>query len=275
MSIRTDRYGGVQSRPRFSMRARGWFVLGVMLGLGLAVANLPRLPQLPGYHGLADQRNFLGVPHFLNVVSNAPLLLVGVAGLSFLFSRSAAQEADTWADPTETIPYAVFFTAVALTGLGSSYYHLAPDNLRLMWDRLPMALGFTALVAATISDHVNPKIGLRILLPLAAIGIGSVVYWQMGEAAGGGDLRLYGYVQYGSLAAILLVALLFSSRYTRSADLFGAAGIYALAKLAEVLDAPIYALANVVSGHTIKHVLAALSTYWILRMLRLRTMKAS
>ena len=43
---------------------------------------------------------------------------------------------------------------------------------------------------------------------------------------------------------------------------------YGLAKVLEAVDRIIYSLGGVVSGHTLKHVAAALSTYWILRMLQ-------
>jgi hypothetical protein len=36
----------------------------------------------------------------------------------------------------------VLFAGVTLSSLGSSYFHLAPDNARLMWDRLPMTIAF-------------------------------------------------------------------------------------------------------------------------------------
>ena len=43
-----------------------------------------------------------------------------------------------------------------------------------------------------------------------------------------------------------------------------------MAKIFELLDQPILDLSQVASGHTLKHLAAALSTYWMLRMLRLR-----
>jgi hypothetical protein len=42
------------------------------------------------------------------------------------------------------------------------------------------------------------------------------------------------------------------------------------AKLAEHFDNLLYALGGILSGHSLKHFLAALGAYWLLRMLRLR-----
>ena len=104
------------------------------------------------------------------------------------------------------------------------------------------------------------------LVPLVAFGAASVAYWRWT-----GNLLPYGLVQYGSIAAVLILCAIFRSRYARGADVVHVIAIYALAKLAEVLDARIYALGEIVSGHTLKHLIAAVATYWILRMLRLRS----
>jgi hypothetical protein len=70
---------------------------------------------------------------------------------------------------------------------------------------------------------------------------------------------------------VLLIVVLFPARYTRGGDLFGAVIFYALAKVTEDRDGQIYAATGgLVSGHTLKHLLAALGVLWILRMLWLR-----
>jgi hypothetical protein len=84
----------------------------------------------------------------------------------------------------------VLFAAVALTCVGSAYYHLAPDSSRLTWDRLPMGVAFMALLAAMISERIHPRAGMT-LLALVLVGIASVLYWHWGEAAGTGNLRPY------------------------------------------------------------------------------------
>ena len=161
--------------------------------------------------------------------------------------------------------YWIFFAAVALTGTGSAYYHFAPDDTRLVWDRLPMSFAFTALLAATVSERIRLTAGLRLLLPLLLLGGGSVVYWDWT-----GNLLPYAVAQYGSIAVILAIVILFRSRYTHGRDIFSVLAIYAVAKAAEALDAQIYAFGQVVSGHTLKHLLAAAAVWWLLRILQLR-----
>lgn len=38
-----------------------------------------------------------------------------------------------------------FFIGVAAVGIGSSYYHLKPNDARLVWDRLPVSFVVRAL----------------------------------------------------------------------------------------------------------------------------------
>jgi hypothetical protein len=133
-----------------------------------------------------------------------------------------------------------------------------------------MAVAFMSLLAAVIVERVNVRAGLRLLWPLVILGAASVVYWRVSATAGAEDLRPYGVVQFGSIAAILAVAVLFRSRYTHGGAIFWVAGAYAMAKLFEALDREIYALGHLASGHTLKHLAAALGVYLLLRSLKRR-----
>jgi hypothetical protein len=103
------------------------------------------------------------------------------------------------------------------------------------------------------------------------LGIVSVWYWLFTQHRGQGDLRPYALVQFGSIAILLLLVALFPPRYTRGGDLIVALGIYMASKIFEVLDAQIYSVGKIVSGHSLKHVAAAISACWIYRMLKLRS----
>jgi len=229
----------------------------------------PAIPQHESYHNFADQRPFLGIQNFLNVLSNVFFLIIGWMGVRFV-RASTADEGSPFSDPVDRWAYLVFFCAVAATAVGSAYYHLRPDDDRLVWDRLPMAIGFMALLAAIICERTTPKNGLPYLVTLPIWGIVSVAYWHFTQQRGEGDLRPYIIVQFGSLVAILLMMALFPPRFTRGTDLLISLTIYAGAKTFEETDKLIFRLGGVVSGHTLKHLAAAISTYWILRMLRLR-----
>jgi hypothetical protein len=110
-----------------------------------------------------------------------------------------------------------------------------------------------------------------LLLPLFLIaGIASVLQWYASELHGLGDLRFYAAVQAYS-ALVLLIVLLFPARYSRGSDLAIIVGFYALAKVLELLDKPIFFhTGHLVSGHTLKHLAAAAAGYWLLRMLQTR-----
>lgn len=246
---------------------RLWLLGLLALAMAAAIVLLPAMPTPAHLSVYADRRDFFGVPNFFDVASNAPFVLVGVWGLYALArgSRSAfASAAERW-------PYGVLFASVALVGFGSAYYHLAPDAARLVWDRVPIVVGFMALVSAVIAERIHRRAGLYLLAPLVLAGAAAVLYWRWTVLHGAENVLPYAAVQYGAVAAVLIIALLFRSRYTRGADVFGAVALYGAAKIAEVLDAPIYALGGIVSGHSLKHLLAALAVWWLLRMLQLRS----
>lgn len=249
---------------------RLWLLLSALAAVVVAVFCLPRIPQSETYHHFADQRAILRVPNGANVLSNIFFLIVGALGLWALL-RDASANGIRFLDPRERWPYAIFFLGVALTAFGSSYYHLAPDDTRLVWDRLPMTVGFLSLVAAMIAERVSVKWGLFLLPFLLLFGAASVVYWSFTQVRGHGDLRAYALAQFGSLLAILFLIALYPPRYTRGHDFIIALGLYALAKIFESADGAVFRLGGITAGHALKHIAAALAALWILRMLRLRT----
>ncbi len=232
----------------------------------LAAFIAPRVAQPLSYHQFADARSWLGVSDFENVASNVPSAIFGLWGLLFLRKHAGLP---TFLDPRERLPYLVFFIGVFLTAVGSSYYHLMPGNSRLVWDRLPMTIAFMSLVSALIAERIDLNLGLRLLVPLLLIGMASVVYWHFSEVNGNGDLRFYAAVQVYAVAALILLLLL-PPRYTRTVDLVWVGASYLLAKLLETSDRRIYALGHLASGHTLKHLAAGFSGYFVLRMLSKR-----
>jgi hypothetical protein len=243
-----------------------------LLVLVAAVFAQPAMPQDPMYHQFADGRSVLGIPNGLNVLSNLPFLLVGIAGCWVALGiRRRATPDNAWL----AWPYLALFLGTALTTFGSAYYHLAPDNPRLVWDRLPMTLGFMGLLSAMIGERVGLRLGRVLLGPLLLLGLGSVWYWQATERLGRGDLRPYLLVQFGSLALVLLLLILYPARYTHTGYLWAAVAAYAAAKLLEAADHQVFAAGYQVSGHTLKHLAAAASVACIVRMLQVRTPVAS
>lgn len=230
------------------MTARTVPLLVVALVAVVVVVLHAPIPQPSGYHAFADQRTILGVPHFWDVVSNLPFLFVGAAGLVLLLHGSAPG-----ALPELRWAYLTFFAGAVLVFAGSSYYHLNPDNETLVWDRLPMSIAFMAFLAAVIGEHIDTRLGIRLLPGLVILGVVSVVWWRYTD-----DLRLYILVQYLPIIEIPLVMMLFPPRLRPTGYLWGLLAAYAVAKVLDLCDAPVFHAIGLVSGHTLKHIVAAI-----------------
>jgi hypothetical protein len=227
----------------------GLIVLLAVSGLFLFVTPIP---QDPAYHQFADTRMLLGIPNAWNVLSNLPFLLVGGWGLVIL--RRTPLPA-----PALKPAYQLFFTGVLLTAFGSGYYHLGPTNDSLILDRLSMTIGFAGLFAIIVGEFVSVRIGRPMLWLLLMAGPGSVFYWAWTESQGAGDLRPYAIIQFLPMLLILLIVALYRSAHLRAGYVWAMILFYMVAKVTELLDAEILAATSVISGHTLKHILAALT----------------
>ena len=232
-----------------------WFTV---LSIGAAVL-LPARPQPIAYHNFADHRTLFGVANFPDVASNIGFLLTAIVGLAVVLRPRTRFEFNS-----ERWPYAVFFFGMLMTAVGSAYYHLAPDNGRLFWDRLPMTIAFMALIAGQVVDRISVRAGLTLLPPMLLVGAATVVYWRATERAGVGNVMPYGVLQGYSVAILLLIAILHPSRYTRGNDIYWVFAGYVLAKLLELFDREFLAFGNLASGHTLKHVAAAVAGFIVL-----------
>ncbi|HEX8979727.1 MAG TPA: alkaline phytoceramidase [Parasulfuritortus sp.] len=237
--------------------------------VALAMLAYGPIPQLPHYHAFADQRVWLGLPHAADVLSNIGFALVGVWGLLALWpKRRHPALASGWPG------YVLFLSALVLTAIGSSYYHLAPDDTRLVWDRLPIVLACAGLLAAVRAEG-RPGAGdwPRLLL-LAAGAVASVWWWRFTGRHGVGDLRPYLLLQGLPLVLIPLWQAIYGAP-ARDRAAFGLAlGCYVLAKFAELYDHEIMAILGVVSGHTLKHLFATAAAFLLTRRLVVRVGEA-
>jgi hypothetical protein len=213
-------------------------ILLILLLLGAILCLLPALHQDENYHHFADQRTLLGIPNFWNVVSNSPFAIVGILGLLALSDLASR----------------ILFAGVLLTAFGSAYYHWSPDDTRLVWDRLPMTIVFMTLFALVIEERARSR--LKELFPLLLFcGVASVFWWRFT-----GSLWPYALVQFIPMLAIPTLLVMRPGK----PGLWPVILFYGLAKLAEQFDASIYSLLPL-SGHTLKHLLGALATWFILR----------
>jgi hypothetical protein len=167
--------------------------------------------------------------------------------------------------------YVLFFSGLALIALGSAYYHLAPQNQTLVWDRLAMSIAFMALFGMVWGEFINGRVG-RVLWPLLTLaGIGAVLYWYITEIGGRGDLRYYVLVQFLPMLIIPVILLCFRSLFTHVSAYWWLLATYSAAKLFEHFDVGIYQVTGIISGHTLKHIAAALGTYILLVSYQKRT----
>jgi hypothetical protein len=245
-------------------------MLGALLLCAVALFFVPAISQPLEYHNFADQRMFLGIPNFLDVLSNLLFLAAGLYGLKLLFDPRHGREKALFDARGEIFAYSLFFAASLLTCFGSVYYHLAPDNASLVWDRLPMTLMFTAFLSIVISERINQRAGVMLLPFLAGLGIFSVYHWYQTELIGAGDLRLYLLVQFLPGLLILYMIFFLRPRYSRANRFGWVLAIYALSKFAEFFDQDIFGVQQWISGHTIKHISAAIAVFVLAEMLRCR-----
>lgn len=219
------------------------------------------IPQSKGYHLFADTRTCLGIVNFGNVASNLAFLLVGGCGCAWCY-RNLKNDA--------RLSWMTFFAGVTLVFFGSASYHYQPNDDTLVWDRLPMTLAFmglfTALLIENLGEHPVTRLERPVLIPTLVLGIASVLWWRHTN-----DLRIYIWVQLAPLLAIPFVLAMFPARHTHRVYLLYGLGLYALAKVLEGFDESAYAFtAQGISGHTLKHLTAAMAPLMLLLMLQRR-----
>lgn len=225
------------------------------------------IAQMAHYHAFADDSVLFGVPHAMDVLSNVSFALVALYGVFLLLQKLRFGPAEA-----SFTAQAAFVICLAATAFGSAYYHLAPDDIRLFWDRLPIALACCSLLAAVRAEYQESADGTVALMELCVLlmaGLLSVVWWQRS-----GDLRPYLLIQ--GLALILIPLWLFIWKAERKHQLAFAIAmlLYMAAKAAEFFDAEILFGTHVVSGHTLKHLLAALAAGLIVSRMKVEKIDA-
>jgi len=241
-------------------------LIGIIIAAIIALLFIDPITQDPNYHLFVDTRAWLGIPNAGDVLSNFGFAIVGTTAL-FLGLR---EQFNGGLRSLQRI-YFTLFIGVLLTALGSAYYHLNPSNDTLVWDRLPMTIAFMALFAMVIGEHISEELALTVFGPLIVFGIFSVAYWHFTEQKAMGDLRIYVLVQFLPIVLIPIILLMFKSPFTSTLPIWTAIGFYVLAKACELLDRQIYTLNLGVSGHSIKHLMAAFGTASIMWGLLIRT----
>lgn len=249
---------------------------GIVVVCLVALSWYGAIPQYDDYHLFADTRFYFAVPNAMDVLSNIVFGLVsllGVLAASFVHTGKriqsmhgmknlgkAEQKLLSW--QLKDLAYLVFSLSIFMTCFGSAYYHWAPDDGRLFWDRLPIACACATLLAAVRIETQRihqPMIVLANVVAMLLIALISVVWWQRT-----GDLRLYLALQILAIVLIPLWQTIYPTcRQTRLTFAI-ALCLYVLAKIAEILDPEIFILTTVMSGHTLKHLLAGVAAALIM-----------
>ena len=249
---------------RFGRRARIRLLLSLTAVVITLLYIIDPVEQAAAYHHFADGRRWWGLPNAWNVLSNLGFLFTGFWGLVLVAGAGARRPI--------TVIYATLFTGVILTGLGSAWYHYNPDNNTMVWDRLPMTIIFMSLLAATIVEFIGSRHPLLVLGLLVSLGAGAVLWWHFTGQRGVGDLRPYILVQYYPIVLIPLILWFFpQAGYDPGVrQLLMVILWYIIAKVLDVEDRAVYKSLHVVSGHTLKHLAAAVSTWYFISLFRVR-----
>lgn len=219
----------------------------------IALALYGPIPQSQAYYQFADHRSFFGIPNFLNVISNLPFLLFGIYGLLLFRNNTPSGSLDSL-----RYAYLTFFVGASLVAFGSGYFHLNPNDATLFWDRLPMTISFMSFLAIIVGEYHNEAIARKLLVPLLFLGVFSVVWWWFTNNNDGGDIRIYILVQFLPMLLIPFIVWFYPPALEPNSYVWGLLGMYGLAKILELLDKPIFQILKVISGHSLKHLAAAL-----------------
>jgi hypothetical protein len=239
---------------------RAWILVALAALLGAALWIHGPIPQWASYHHFADRRAWLAIPNAADVLSNLPFALIGTWWLWTMRKLPRTPATPAWR---------AFAVALIATAAGSGFYHWAPDNASLAFDRLPIAWACTALTCAFLTERVDERWSrggvLAAALALASV---SVALWWWSEAAGRSDLRAYLFVQFLPMLLVPAALLLrLPRRFAAAAPDRAWWGVllgYALAKGLEVADHAVFEHLQGLSGHTLKHLAAAGAALWLL-----------
>lgn len=237
----------------------------ISIGAILSLSFKEPMAQDTRYHIFADQVSLWSIPNFWNVLSNFLFLVVGLLGVFQLIFQKNLQILKEI-----KIAYLLLYLGVALVALGSGYYHFSPGNESLVWDRLPMTIAFMALFSIVVGEFVSIRFAQIMLWPAVITGIASVMFWHLGEANGEGDLRFYALVQFLPMLLMPVIFIFFDSKYSGVSAYWWLLIAYLIAKLFETFDSDVFEFLGFISGHSIKHLVAATGLFILLKFYQQR-----
>lgn len=204
------------------------------------------------YHDFVDERTFFGIHRFLDTFSNIGFLWIGILFVKEMLLQDEKDSNLIWV----TI-------GTILVCFGSGYYHLMPEDSRLLWDRLPISIVFAGVLSYSL--HVNNLVKdswkKSFDIGYLVFSMFSVLVWYIGSLQNQNWLAPYVFIQFGGM--ILLIYIAFTGKNKDfNQKIFYVLAWYVLAKLCERFDDSIFQTTQqIVSGHTLKHIFSAIALY--------------
>ncbi|MES2942218.1 MAG: hypothetical protein V4772_05030 [Pseudomonadota bacterium] len=235
-------------------------LLAFVLALLAAAIFGPFVAQSAHHHDFADRRVWGSIPFAMDVLSNLPFALWGALGLACILSLFRQKPVFT----TQLALAALFFLGLLVTMAASSWYHWSPNDSGLAFDRLGMTLAFAGLLGLAAAGCISSRAGLSLAAGVLVFGTVSIWVW-----ASNGNVLPWALLQFGGMAMVLWFAFVKALPGALAVRWGVVIAIYALAKLLELADHQIYDLtSHLVSGHSLKHVVASFAAWPVLAALR-------
>nr|AFO66499.1 putative membrane protein [Brassica napus] len=165
--------------------------------------------------------------------------------------------------------WTLFYASVSSLAFGSAYYHLKPDDNRIVWDTLPILIAYSSLFSSFLVERAGERVGLSCLVLLLFISVFSVAYARVFN-----DLRLCLTFQLIPCLVIPVMTVLLPPKYTHSRFWLLATAAHAVSKIEGLADSKIYNFNGyTISGHSLGHLCSALAMVLLTVMLLYRSIR--
>lgn len=209
--------------------------------IGAALQSVWPLAQPASYHHFADERALGEFHNASDVLSNLVILAAGVLNLGWVIRHWRHR-------PPQFAGMCVAAPGLVLTAFGSAWYHAAPTDATLVWDRLPMTIVFAGILAMLWTSVTRQRVNWAQMLIGVAVSLGTIGYWLVFDS-----LWPYAILQFGGLAVIVVMTL--TARVDAPLAWALVIVFYAIAKVFETFDWQVWALSDhLFAGHALKHV---------------------
>ena len=196
------------------------------------LSNKISFPQ--SYHKFIDNRTISGIPNFMNIVSNLAIALP-----AFYLMKKQKK-------------ISFLSINILLLAITSAIYHMNPNDNTIFLDML-FVMSINTVV---FSYFVNKQVGNFIFI----LGILSVFYWKKYD-----DLRFYEFLKIA--IPVYAIFMLYKNPKVNH-YIFPVIILTILIRVSEYNDKEIYKLTGgIISGHSLKHIFAALDIYLIIIIL--------